>query len=357
MAMRGACGQRHPELPGLLDAVADANNTIVATTADWRYRLYVLSWACRLRRLGVTCFVVFCLDKRLFQFLQVRSINSFHMDESGAGSRMLDTHERNALFGSVGYTSIVQSKLRHQLSVVECGHSLIFSDVDVAWIRDVRPALHAYSAAYNSDLLFQANYPQREVNSGFYFARGGPKSQSVLQLTFDAATSEPAQRATGLPRARYGDDQSSLNFVLSCGDPATGRRGQGAAEAFGFAAGTFTRAQAIAEEPRVRSIKCSLTELRVRYGVLSPTLFRNGHADTKALPRPERALILHPNFTPPGSDSNGVSLKQKRLNNTIYGRLWCDTLPTAPPGETFHPVIRRRAESLRDVASTTGSRE
>ena len=173
------------------------------------------------------------------------------------------------------------------------------------------------------------------MNSGFYFARGGPKSLSLLQLTIDAAQSKRAQAATGLPRARYGDDQSSLNFVLGCGDPVTGQVGQGAAEAFGFAAGTFTRTQAMMEEPRLRSIKCALTGLRMRYGILSPTLFRNGHGDTKALPRPTRALILHPNFTPPG-----VHQKQKRLNNTIYGRLWCDAaaLPSAPPGEAFYPV-------------------
>lgn len=175
--------------------------------------------------------------------------------------------------------------------------------------------------------------PSHQVNSGFYFARGGPKSHSLLQLTIDASESERAQAATGLPRSRYGDDQSSLNFVLGCGDPVTGKIGQGAAEAFGHAAGTFTRTQAMAEEPRLRSIKCTLTELRMRYGILSPTLFRNGHGDTKALPRPSRALILHPNFTPPGEH-----LKQRRLNNTIYGRLWCDTLPSAPPGEAFHPI-------------------
>lgn len=158
-----ACGHPHPELAGLLDAVADENNTVVATTADWRYRQYVLSWVCRLRRLGVTCFIVFCLDRRLFQLLQARSINSYHMDESGAGSALLDAPGSKANFGTVGYTSIVQSKLRHQLSVVECGKSLIFSDVDVAWLRDVRPALHAAAAAHNAELLIQANYPQEEA--------------------------------------------------------------------------------------------------------------------------------------------------------------------------------------------------
>ena len=130
-----ACGRQYPELSGLLDAVADENNTVVATTADWRYRQYVLSWVCRLRRLGVKCFIVFCLDRRLFQLLQAKSINSFHMDESGVADSLLDASDSKALFGTVGYTRIVKSKLRHQLSVLECGHSLIFSDVD--------PILHA----------------------------------------------------------------------------------------------------------------------------------------------------------------------------------------------------------------------
>ena len=85
------------------------------------------------------------------------------MDESGAGSALLDAPGSKANFGTVGYTSIVQSKLRHQLSVVECGKSLIFSDVDVAWLRDVRPALHAAAAALNAELLIQANSPQEEA--------------------------------------------------------------------------------------------------------------------------------------------------------------------------------------------------
>ena len=94
----------------MLRQVADSNNTVVATTADWGYIEYVRSWVCRLRRLRVVNFVVFCLDRRLFEHLQQERINSFFFEERGSAN----TVSAGALsWGSTGYTAIVRSKLHH----------------------------------------------------------------------------------------------------------------------------------------------------------------------------------------------------------------------------------------------------
>ena len=110
-----------------------------------------------------------------------------------------------------------------------------------------------------------------------------------------------------LPRDRFGDDQSALNFVLGCGDlegarvgpHGAGTQGSGPYGASGMAAaGRFTRQQAMQWAPRLHRIDCAPTQLRMVFGVLSPTLYRTGHGDTKSLSNPKAALLLHPNYTP-----------------------------------------------------------
>lgn len=63
----------------LLELAADKNGSVVLGVAGESYRDMLMSWACRLRHLGVTNFIVCALDHETYEFslLQVIYLNHF----------------------------------------------------------------------------------------------------------------------------------------------------------------------------------------------------------------------------------------------------------------------------------------
>lgn len=64
-------------LETLLPLVADKNKSIVLAVAGYSYKDMLMSWACRLRRLQITNFIVCALDEETYQFSILQVIYCF----------------------------------------------------------------------------------------------------------------------------------------------------------------------------------------------------------------------------------------------------------------------------------------
>ena len=77
--------------------------------------------------------------------------------------------------GGSQYMAAVAFKPLVMREVLKHGFDVLFVDVDVALIKDPRPWLRQHNS---SDIQISMNYPQANVNTGVFYARGGDKGSS-----------------------------------------------------------------------------------------------------------------------------------------------------------------------------------
>jgi hypothetical protein len=98
-------------------------------------------------------------------------------------------------FHTGDFNKISVGKLQAALFLLQTSHHIVFSDVDIVWLRD---PLSYFRADIDAD--FQPNFdhdffiPSKgdELNSGFYFMRSNEKTISLIQRTIQAFRENPA---------------------------------------------------------------------------------------------------------------------------------------------------------------------
>jgi hypothetical protein len=96
--------------------------------------------------------------------------------------------------GSRDFNKISVGKLQAALFFLQTSHHIVFSDVDIVWLRDPLPYFRA-----DIDVDFQSNFdhdffiPSKgdDINSGFYFMRSNDKTISLIQRTIQAFRENP----------------------------------------------------------------------------------------------------------------------------------------------------------------------
>ncbi|AQK87569.1 beta-arabinofuranosyltransferase RAY1 isoform X1 [Zea mays] len=206
-----------PDLPYslsmLLDLVADENGSVVLGVAGKSYRDMLMSWACRLRRLRVTNFLVCALDHETYEFSILQGLPVFRDPLSPTNVSFDDCH-----FGTKCFQQVTKVKSRIVLEILRLGYNVLLSDVDVYWFGNPMPLLYslglatfgAQSDEYNE--TGPINLPRR-LNSGFYFARSDNATIIAMEMIVKHAAS------SGL------SEQPSFYDVL-CGENGTNRIGE-----------------------------------------------------------------------------------------------------------------------------------
>jgi hypothetical protein len=156
------------ELSQLLKKVASDGRMVVATSTDFGYLSMTKNWICHLRKLGLAGKVlVFSLDEKIHQAVLDEGVASYF--EKG----MSKTGQHDSAVGhwnSKSYNQVVHTKTKHQHAVLKRGYNLFFTDIDIPWLDDYRNQI-VRDTPHNVDFVGQQNWPQNDMNVGFFYAR------------------------------------------------------------------------------------------------------------------------------------------------------------------------------------------
>ncbi|RAL53309.1 hypothetical protein DM860_006981 [Cuscuta australis] len=158
-------------LESLLSLCADKKNkTIVLAVVGYNYKDMLMSWACRMRHLQVTNFLVCALDNEAYDFSILQGLPVFKYSSTETKIGYDDCH-----FGTECFKRVTKMKSRMVLKILKMGYNVLMSDVDIYWFKNPLPFLSSFGPAvlvaqsdeYN--LTGAINLPGR-LNSGFYYA-------------------------------------------------------------------------------------------------------------------------------------------------------------------------------------------
>ncbi|XP_020098503.1 beta-arabinofuranosyltransferase RAY1 [Ananas comosus] len=199
-------------LESLLEIVADRDKNVVLGIAGASYRDMLMSWACRLRHLGVSNILICALDSETYEFSVLQGLPVFMDSMSPRNVSFDDCH-----FGTECFQRVTKVKSRIVLQILKLGYNVLLSDVDVYWFNNPLPyllsfgpgTLVAQSDEYNE--TGPINIPRR-LNSGFYFVRSGLATIAAMEMVVKHAST------SGL------SEQPSFYDVL-CGEGGVNRVG------------------------------------------------------------------------------------------------------------------------------------
>ncbi|PSR84824.1 Beta-arabinofuranosyltransferase [Actinidia chinensis var. chinensis] len=179
----------------LLSALVDHNKTIVLAVAGYSYKDMLMSWVCRLRHLLISNFMIYALDREIYEFSVLQGLPVFE-DSLAPTNISFD----NCHFGTNCFQRVTKSKSRVVLQILKLGYNVLLSDVDVYWFKNPLPFLYSFGPAVlvaQSDEYNETgpiNLPRR-LNSGFYFARTDSSTVAALEkVVKHAATSNLSEQ-------------------------------------------------------------------------------------------------------------------------------------------------------------------
>lgn len=237
---------------------------IVAIAVNYAYRKLALNFVCNLNRLNISNYIVFAMDKPVYDYLSQRDTHVFYHDlsyglvkssslastsslssssksrrhrklqsiERGGSQEQLTGNDTSHQFGTTEFIETSRRKSMLVLRLLTMGYSVLFSDVDVVWVRNPIPSLlnHTGHFVIQSDSnTTQLNY---NINSGFYLARTAP--QTIIAMRAIIKYSYAIRRS----------EQKAFNHVL-CGAFKMHHGGPG--KRLGISQCQYTRASTITE--------------------------------------------------------------------------------------------------------------
>ena len=168
------------------------NNTVIVTSCNYGFINHLLNFKCFMDRLNMK-FIVMALDRATHSYLtQNTSIVSYYMD-NGQINEIVGTSQE---FRSKQFNLITAKKKEVVHYIMELGYDVLFSDTDVAIVRDPFPYMLWNDVDYVHSLnsMCTAATPianlvvgRNEGNTGFYYVKSNKKTLKLWKDAFDAA--------------------------------------------------------------------------------------------------------------------------------------------------------------------------
>eukprot|EP00729_Bicosta_minor_P011613 gene11613-11138_t len=329
-------------LDEVMASVAGPDKMVVATSTDYGYLEITINWMCHMRKLGLDKKVlIFSLDEKIHEAVQQAGFVSYFEPD------MAKAQEAIGNWNSKSYNQVVHTKTKHQHAVLSRGYNLFFTDIDIPWMADYRETLMRDTPDETS-FVGQQNWPQCDMNVGFFFARSTPDMITFFANVIELEMAiERKEIPIGMdPRKDIfdpSDDQSVIAFHMLCGSPNGTYPGrgnndppQGGTKPVGsefevqpkwqrrmlFRQHALTnRKVAVIDHTRVFEADCrATTGVHFNYGFLPPKWYQTGHKDWARYKMDEslktnNSALYHPNF---------MKGKQKKIDALkAYGR-WID---------------------------------
>lgn len=225
-AAKGSIAQLDQTLSAVT-AKSPHHKLVIIIAVNYAFRTLALNFVCNLKRLQLFNYLILAMDHAVYQYLAARATNVFFYDPSYSSSlaagktahRRLLQHPhvpsgihdsiQGDSFGTAAFLETSRRKSILVLKVLRLGYPVLFSDVDVVWIRNPIPQLlrhNHYDFVIQSDRAYidsdtALNY---NVNSGFYLVRSSRAAITAMQAIIKY--SQAIRRS----------EQKAFNYVL-CG--------------------------------------------------------------------------------------------------------------------------------------------
>lgn len=198
----------YKQVEDLLPLISPYNNrTVILVAVSDLYRDMLMSFVCMLRRLSLPSPLVGALDPDIYQFAEEQGLAVFY-DNSAQKARLESAKNGTACkFGTACFKMVTKLKSRAVLHVLKLGYNVLWSDVDIVWLRDPFKEILEYPVG---TFPVQSDQPKRwepangangtsvpggAINSGFYYARAEPKVIEALEaIVEDAKTTNTSEQ-------------------------------------------------------------------------------------------------------------------------------------------------------------------
>jgi len=182
-------GADKPRQPGL-------EKTVVLTGCNHGFLNHLQNFKCFMDRLGMK-FLVVALDRKTHDYLRLNTtMESIYMNTASAAG----ISEESASFRSAQFNLITARKKEAVHDVLTLGYDVLFSDTDVALIRDPfkyllwRNVDYVHSLNQICDTVDHWTFrgsPKEEGNTGFYFVRSNARTIKLWQTAYEAVPHYP----------------------------------------------------------------------------------------------------------------------------------------------------------------------
>ncbi len=182
--------------PGTASKYPSLNKTVVLTGCNHGFLNHLHNFKCFMDRLNMK-FLVVALDRKTHDYLRLNTtMESIYIASASAGN----IHEESASFRSAQFNLITAKKKEVVHDVLMLGYDVLFSDTDVAIVRDPFPYLLWDNVDYvhslnqiceQRDHWTFRNHPKEEGNTGFYYVRSNQRTIKLWQVAYEAVPKFP----------------------------------------------------------------------------------------------------------------------------------------------------------------------
>jgi hypothetical protein len=184
---------------------------VVVTASNFGFLNFFHNFACYMERLDYK-FLTIAMELHTHYYLSRRGYLSYFIDHGANASEGYNVFEKPVLFRTPEYNKITYLKIKAVLEILMLGYDVLFSDTDIAYLRDPIPNLLFKNVdlitSFNKICLDEHVYtPESDFvhdgkadgNTGFYFVRSTNATVTFWSRVFER---------TSLPEYKGIDDQT-----------------------------------------------------------------------------------------------------------------------------------------------------
>jgi len=208
------------QLEPLLDLLVE-NKTIVITTLNYNSRDLLENFVCNLRRLRITNFIIAALDDQLYQYGVVRGLPIYLEDTIFSSDEEMQRVEA-ANHALKDVYLLTQTRLKTVQRVLSMGYDVVYSDVDVLWLRNPIPTLRESMAPVQVlSAAAKDAAPNSAMSCAFSFFRANSSAEDLLKTAADLMDGSTSTDTEALYSAACGTEGQFQRG----GDRCSGSRG------------------------------------------------------------------------------------------------------------------------------------
>lgn len=190
------------DLPALLsqvEGIFSGNKaipkTVMVTACNFGFINHLHNFKCFADRLGMK-FIVFALDAEAHAYIKANtSMVSYQMTSGVVGNVTGESSD----FRSKQFNLITAKKKEAVHNILKLGYDVLFTDTDVALLRNPMPYLlwdnidyvHSLNAVCTQREFWKFKTSKEEGNTGFYFVRSNNQTIKLWELAYEAALKSP----------------------------------------------------------------------------------------------------------------------------------------------------------------------
>lgn len=172
-------------------------NTVIVTGCNYGFLNHLLNFKCFMDRLQMK-FLVIAMDKKAYHYLMHNTTMTAYLLDGGAVGEVT---EDSTTFRSKQFNMITTKKKEAVHDILVLGYDVIFTDTDVAIVRDPIPYLiwnnvdyvHSLNLWCSKDDVYNFFYTSRiEGNTGFYYVKSNHKTIKLWQAAYEASNVQSA---------------------------------------------------------------------------------------------------------------------------------------------------------------------